>query len=173
LSRSPRVDDILANHGFLVDTNVISHLIRPKRELDEGIRHFFETVDEGRISLSAVTIGEIQKGISLIPWPVDDQKALAARRALQANLETRLEALCDRFEGRIIVPDTKIFRIWGNLHADQQRSGRKTPIVDTLIAACAYSQRLTIVTADADFAAFAPELMIYNPCTQTLSSDNL
>jgi len=154
---------------FLVDTNVISPLIRPKRQHDAGIRRFFETVEESRIYLGAVTIGEIQKSISLIPWPKGDEHALDERRLLQAKLETRLKALCDRFEGRIIVPDTKIFRIWGGFHADQQRAGRSTPVVDTLIAATAYARSLIVVTADADFEAFTPAVAVYNPRTHTLS----
>jgi hypothetical protein len=73
-----------------VDTNVISHVIHPKRELDPGIRHFFASVDEDRLYLS--TIGEIEKGIDLIPWPKRDAPETAhdERQRLQVQLEQKV-----------------------------------------------------------------------------------
>jgi|SRR5579872_1498471 len=161
-------DDVLRDAQFLVDTNVISHAIKPKREIHPGIRRFFEQVDEERMYVSALTIGEIQKGIDLLSWPKSDDEAALKRHRLQENLESRLEALCDRFAGRIVAIDVEVARKYGQLHAEAQRSGKSTALADTLIAACALSKHLTIATADADFAHFGNHCIVYNPCTHAV-----
>jgi toxin FitB len=139
--------------------------------LDSGITHFFEKVEEDRMYLSTITIGEIQKGIDLIPWPKGHPESAEheTRRRLQAQLEQRLETLCDRFDGRLVTIDDRVARQWGRFHAEGERAGRKTLIVDTLIAACAQVNRFVIVSADGDFAAFSETLTIYNPRKQTIS----
>lgn len=163
-------DEMLQQHHFLLDTNVISHLIRPKRgELHPGIRRFFEVVDEDRMYLSVFTVGEIQKGIDLLPWPKAQGEEMDERKRLQADLEQRLEALCDRFDGRIIDFDLRVARQYGHLHATMQRTGRTTPLMDTLIAACALVAHLTIATADADFSLFERSVTIYNPREHSIS----
>lgn len=168
--REATAEQVLRSERFLLDTNVIAHLIRAKRDISPGIIDFFETVDEDRMYLSAITIGEIEKGIDLIPWP-NSQLAdeYDKRRQLQAQLEQRLEDLCARFDGRIIMVDIAIARQWGRFHAERERAGRKTPVVDTMIAACAHQRMLVLVSADADFAAFGDVLTIYNPRTKTVA----
>lgn len=136
--------------------------MRPKRALDPGILEFFGLVDEERLYLSAVTLGEIQKGIDLIPWP-NDESQTDGRRRLQGELESKLEALHDRFGDRLIQLTVPILRQWGRFHAETERAGRKTPVVDTIIAACAHSKHLVIATTDSDFSAFGYALTVYDP----------
>jgi predicted nucleic acid-binding protein len=97
------------------------------------MRHFFASVDENRISLSSITIGEIEKAIDLISWPKGNapEEAHDERLRLQAQLKQRLEALCDRFDGRIVAVDIGVARQWGRFHAEQERAGHKTAMVDT------------------------------------------
>lgn len=169
--RDATADEVVANCNFLLDTNIISHVIRPKKRIDPGIERFLNTVDEMRMYLSIVTFGEIEKGIGLIPWP-DDESARTERARLQAVLEQRLEQLSDRFAGRIIDVNMQVARQWGRLHAKNERVGRKTPVVDTLIAACALTNHLIVATADADFGAF--ELITaYNPISHTLTGHSI
>ncbi len=117
--------------------------------------------------LTTITIGEIEKGIDLIPWP-DAPNEREERYRLQAQLEQKLEALCDRFEKRIVSINIRVARQWGRFHAERQREGRKTPVVDTMIAACAQVHHLAVATADSDFAAFGSALTVYNPRTHEL-----
>jgi predicted nucleic acid-binding protein len=161
-------DELLAQYSFLVDTNVISQLIRANRLPDPGIATFFRTVSEHRLFLSVVSIGEIEKGIDLIPWPTHDPQ-INERRRLQAKWEQRLESLCDRFAGRVIDCDVRIARQWGRFHAEKQRLGKSTPIVDTMIAASAQCRSLVLATLDRDFDVFGDVLTIYNPQTHTIS----
>jgi predicted nucleic acid-binding protein len=48
---------------FLIDTNVVSELRRPRPSL--AVVAWLETVDESELFLSAMTLGELQAGIEL------------------------------------------------------------------------------------------------------------
>ena len=48
--------------GFLLDTNCISELLRPKPE--PRVVEWMEAVDEAMLYLSVLTIGEIRKGVA-------------------------------------------------------------------------------------------------------------
>ncbi len=47
--------------GFLLDTNIISELIKPKPEA--RLTEWVESADEDLLYLSVLTVGEIRKGI--------------------------------------------------------------------------------------------------------------
>jgi toxin FitB len=73
--------------GFLLDTNVISELVKAKPE--PGVTRWIEATDENLLYLSVLTVGEIRCGIAALPQ--------ASRRAI---LEAWLEAdLRIRFGG--------------------------------------------------------------------------
>ena len=64
--------------GFLLDTNVISELVKPRP--DAKVTAWISSIDEGLLSLSVLTFGEIRKGISALP-------STARRSALEAWLD--------------------------------------------------------------------------------------
>lgn len=88
--------------GFLLHTNVVSEMVKPKP--DPGVMQWVAAADEALLYLSVVTLGEIRKGIASRPD--------AARRV---QLETWLNALQDRFAGRILPVDLTIADRWGSL----------------------------------------------------------
>jgi len=47
--------------GFLLDTNVISELTRPKPE--PRVTQWLDSIDESQLYLSVLTLGEIRKGL--------------------------------------------------------------------------------------------------------------
>jgi len=49
-------------NGFLLDTNVISELMKPRPEAK--VIAWLEEVEEDRLFLSVLTLGEIRKGIA-------------------------------------------------------------------------------------------------------------
>ena len=51
--------------GFLLDTNVISELVKLKPE--RRVTSWVETTDEALLYLSVLTLGEIRKRISMLP----------------------------------------------------------------------------------------------------------
>jgi predicted nucleic acid-binding protein len=127
--------------GFLLDTNCISELVRPKPE--PRVLEWMEAVDETLLYLSVLTLGEIRKGLAGL--------AQSKRRTLLENwLEVELQP---RFSGRIVPIDTAIADRWGLLTADAKRNGKPLSIIDGLLAATALHHNLTVVSRNiSDFA---------------------
>ena len=122
--------------GFLLDTNIISELVKPKPEAN--VTEWVENTDESLLYLSVLTLGEIRRGIAALPQ--------SRRRAiLEAWLDKDLRA---RFEGRILVIDQEVADRWGLLTAAARNSGRVLPVIDGLLAATALEHNLTLVTRD-------------------------
>lgn len=123
---------------LLLDTCVVSELVA--RQPDPEVVQWVDSMDEDRLFLSAITIGEIKKGI--------EKLALSSRRnALAEWLE---EELLTRFKDKILPIDTGVMLVWGALTADLERRGRRMPAIDSLIAATALQGRLSLVTRNED-----------------------
>ena len=122
--------------GFLLDTNIISELVKPKPEA--SVTSWVENTDESLLYLSVLTLGEIRRGIATLPQ--------SRRRAtLEAWLDKDLRT---RFEGRILVIDQEVADRWGLLTAAARNSGIVLPVIDGLLAATALEHNLTLVTRD-------------------------
>ena len=122
--------------GFLLDTNIISELVKPKPEAN--VTEWVENTDESLLYLSVLTLGEIRRGIAALPQ--------SRRRAtLEAWLDKNLRA---RFEGRILVIDQEVADRWGLLTSAARNSGIVLPVIDGLLAATALEHNLTLVTRD-------------------------
>ena len=122
--------------GFLLDTNVISELVKPRPEA--SVTAWIEGTDESLLYLSILTLGEIRRGIAALPQ--------SRRRAtLEAWLEKDLRA---RFEDRILVIDQEVADRWGLLTAAARNGGIVLPVIDGLLAATALEHNLTLVTRD-------------------------
>jgi predicted nucleic acid-binding protein len=122
--------------GFLLDTNIISELVKPNPE--PGVATWMEDTDESLLYLSVLTLGEIRRGIATLPQ---------SRR--RATLEAWLDKdLCARFEGRILPVDLDVADRWGLLTAAARNTGKVLPVIDGLLAATALEHNLTLVTRD-------------------------
>ena len=122
--------------GFLLDTNVISELVRPRP--DANVTGWIEGTDESLLYLSVLTVGEIRRGIAVLPQ--------SRRRAtLEAWLDKHLPA---RFENRILGIDQEVADRWGLLTATVRIRGIALPVIDGLLAATALEHNLTLVTRD-------------------------
>jgi predicted nucleic acid-binding protein len=122
--------------GFLLDTNIISELVKPKPEAN--VIEWIENTDESLLYLSVLTLGEIRRGIAALPQ--------SRRRAtLEAWLDKDLYA---RFEDRILAVDREVADRWGLLTAAARNSGKVLPVIDGLLTATALEHNLTLVTRD-------------------------
>jgi len=122
--------------GFLLDTNVISELVKPEPEAN--VTEWIENTDESLLYLSVLTLGEIRRGISIL--------SQSRRRAtLEAWLDKDLRA---RFEDRILAVDEEVADRWGLLTAAARNNGIVLPVIDGLLAATALEHNLTLVTRD-------------------------
>jgi predicted nucleic acid-binding protein len=136
--------------GFLLDTNCISELVRPKPE--PRVMDWMEAADEAILYLSVLTVGEIRKGLAGLPQS-------KRRTRLETWLEVELQA---RFAGRIVPIDAAIADRWGLIAAEARRKGKALPIIDGLLAATALHYNLTVVSRNAgDFAT--AQVQVLNP----------
>jgi predicted nucleic acid-binding protein len=117
----------------LLDTCVLSELRLPKP--DAGVARAIRDLDSEALFVSAISIGEIVKGVALLQ---DGQK----KRLLQAWLQT----LERHYGDRLLPIDLEICRMWGELTAAAQKAGRTIPASDGLIAATARRHGLYIMT---------------------------
>ena len=117
----------------LLDTCTLSELRLPKP--DAGVASAIRDLDSDDLFVSAISIGEIVKGVALL---ADGQK----KRLLQSWLQT-----LERYYGDRLLPiDLETCRMWGELTATAQKAGRTIPASDGLIAATARRHGLYIMT---------------------------
>lgn len=121
--------------GWLLDTNVVSELARPRAEA--RILDWLRGLQPERTFVSILTIGEIGQGI-------EGLKPGDARRQVYARFRDRLEA---DFAGRILPVDDEVVRLWGDISGRYRaRFGGRAPVVDALLAATAQRHRLHLAT---------------------------
>lgn len=118
--------------NYLLDTNVISELVKPTP--NQNVLNWVNNSDEEKLYLSVITIGEIRKGVTGIKDPLKQKK-------ISQWLEVELP---DYFEDRILNIDIKIADIWGQLQS--KNKAHTLPAIDGLIAATAKTHGLTLVT---------------------------
>jgi predicted nucleic acid-binding protein len=122
--------------GFLLDTNIISELVKPRPEAN--VTDWIESTDESLLYLSVLTLGEIRRGIATLPQS-------RRRVSLEAWLDKDLRA---RFESRILDIDQGVADRWGQLTATARNMGIVLPVIDRLLAATALEHNMTLVTRD-------------------------
>jgi predicted nucleic acid-binding protein len=119
---------------YLLDTNVLSEPARPVP--DARVVAWLEARVPLECALSVLTLGEIQKGVSLMPEG-------RRRDHLGEWLATELPR---QFAGRILAIDERVTMAWGRLMAEGRRAGREPPVIDGLLLATAEVHGLTFVT---------------------------
>ena len=128
---------------YLLDTNVVSELRRPKPH--GAVLSWLQGVDDAHLYLSCVTIGEIQAGIEL----TREQDPDKAR-----EIESWLDAISLTYS--VLPMDHRAFRSWARLMHRQS----DTLYEDAMIAATAQVHQLTVVTRNVtDFKLFAIKLL--------------
>ena len=133
----------------LLDTCVLSELRHPKG--DSRVARAVEAFEGEDLFISVLSVGEIGKGITLL-------KESKNKRALQSWLDTLERDYADR----LLPIDRETSRIWGELTAKAQKSGRIVPASDGLIAATAHRYGLRVMTRNV--ADFEPTgVLLINP----------
>jgi predicted nucleic acid-binding protein len=128
---------------YLLDTNIVSELRKIKPH--GAVLAWLQSVDDHDLHLCAVTIGEIQAGIEIT-------------REQNTNKANEIEAWLNQLASSYsVLPMTaETFRIWAKLMHGQSN----TVIEDAMIAACAISHQLTVVTRNVrDFERFSVKVL--------------
>jgi predicted nucleic acid-binding protein len=137
-------------NGYLVDTNIPSELTRETP--DARVAAFLRGAGQESVFLSVMTVGEICKGIELLP-------VSPRRKTLQGWFDIDVRSW---FAGRILPVTESIAERWGHLAATAKQQGFALAVVDGIIAATALEHNLTLVTRNVkDFAGLS--VVLLNP----------
>jgi predicted nucleic acid-binding protein len=124
---------------YLLDTNIISELRRPRPS--RVVVEWFSRVEMDTVFLSVVTIGELQLGVE----KMRDQDHVRA-----AAIETWVGFVSESYN--ILPMNVPVFRQWARL---MHRRPREL-VADAMIAATAIVHNLTVVTRNLrDFEPFS------------------
>jgi len=119
--------------SYLLDTNVVSEIRKPDR--DVGVAAWLEEADSADLYLSVLVVGEIRQGIARL--------RLRRDRSQADVFEAWLTTLKEEFSDRLLPVSTVVAERWGELNA-----ARPLPVIDGLLAATAIEHDLTLVTRD-------------------------
>ena len=139
---------------ILLDTNVLSELMKPAPELT--VVKWLDAQLDSQVFLPAITKAEIELGIALLP------------NGKRKDTFTRLAgALFDEFRDRILPFDAGAASCYANLVATARKAGRTISVEDAQIAAITQANRLTLATRNAKDFEFIPDLLLINPWQMT------
>ena len=136
--------------NYILDTCVISELI--KSDPEGKVIEWIDSIEENKLYLSVVTIGELEKGISKL------------NSSLRKNeiIEWLHEDLIIRFDNRILTLDIAVLLKWGQLVGSLERQGLPMPTIDSLIAATVKNYNFCLVTRnEKDYQNCA--IQLFNP----------
>lgn len=130
---------------YLLDTNVVSELRKPRPH--GGVLAWLKGLKDEQIFLSAVTFGELQRGI---------ERTRVQNRIKAEEIESWVERLAG--SSQILPMDTSCFREWARLMEGKQEH----LLEDAMIAATARTHGLVVATRnDKDFAQL--DVAVENP----------
>lgn len=118
---------------YLLDTCLISELTKPGP--NPGVVNWLRSMPSESLLLSAITIGEIKKGLTKLP---------DSRR--KQDLTAWLQTLLADYSARILPIDLMVAENWGILQGRAEVAGTPMASLDGLIAATAHTHNLTVVT---------------------------
>jgi tRNA(fMet)-specific endonuclease VapC len=128
---------------YLLDTNTCIYII--KRSPEEVMRRF-QRLRVGDVGVSAVTVGELQFGVSNSSQPERNQRALTEFLAPLEVLDFPAAAAA----------------VYGEIRAHWQQAGKPIGSYDLLLAAHAQHANLTLVTNNVREFARVPDLRTDN-----------
>lgn len=137
--------------NYVLDTCIVSELIKPLPAI--SVVEWLASIPAEQLFLSALTVGEIKRGIMKLP---ESKK--------KVELIAWFDTLLSDYQDRIIPVDLAVAEAWGTLQAQAEAAGQKMAIIDGYIAATASAHQMLIVTRnEADFAMCHQDVV--NPWT--------
>jgi toxin FitB len=136
--------------GWLLDTNILSELRRPRPE--PRVVNFVSQCPLEQLYISAVTLAEIRYGIEVV-------EDISRRTELQDWLTEKVRPM---FDQRVLQITEDVMVIWRLLVQKGRKTGHVFPQPDLIIAATALHHGLTVVTRNEnDYQKV--EVPVFNP----------
>jgi toxin FitB len=135
---------------ILLDTNVLSELMKPAPEIN--VVRWVDGQMVETVYISAITRAEIELGIALLPDGQRKQQIAAAARRMFAQ-----------FSGRCLAFGETAAIQYGQLVAARTRNGRPITVEDAQIASVALAGGLRLATRNEKDFADIPGLVVVNP----------
>jgi predicted nucleic acid-binding protein len=133
---------------ILLDTNVLSELMRPAPE--RRVERWLGGQPDASVFISAITEAELRYGAAVLPGG-------KRRMALVAEIEGMLE---EDFSGRILPFDSLAARAFAIIASERRQVGRPISQADAQIAAIARSRGAALATRNAaDFDGCGVEVI--------------
>lgn len=137
--------------GFLIDTNVLSELMRPAPA--PQVLDWFAAQAPSQLHTSVITYAEILAGIALLPvGKRSEAMAQAARQIFEEDFAGR----CLDFGGLAVGR-------YAMVRAQRQLAGRPIDTADAQIAAIALAAKLKLVTRNTKDFVGIEGLKLHNP----------
>ena len=135
---------------ILIDTNVISEVIKPRP--DQAVIAWFNRQLWDTLFLCTPVLAELHFGVARL--------ASGRRKEFLADVLAQIEG--ELYRGRILGFDQPAAATYGPITAERQRRGNRIGQIDAMIAAIALTHRAALATRDTpDFAGL--ELDLINP----------
>jgi predicted nucleic acid-binding protein len=145
--------------SWLLDTNIVSELRRPKPE--RKVVAFITAQPLDRLYVSTVTLAEIRFGIELLP-------DVSLRAVLATWLTHKVRPM---FDQRVLPISEDVVFKWRLLVEEGRKSGYTYSQPDLFIAATALHHGLTVVTRDtADYSK--AQVAVLNPWNDPVPPTN-
>lgn len=122
--------------GWLLDTNILSELRRPRPE--QKVLTFVAAQPLEQLYVSSVTLAEIRFGIEMAPDPTK-------RADLHDWLKLRVRPM---FEGRVLPVSEDVMLKWRLLVEEGRKTGHTFSQPDLIIGAIALCNGLTVMSRD-------------------------
>lgn len=119
---------------ILLDTNVLSELIRPKP--DERVREWLDSLDAATVRTTAITAAELQYGVARMPAGKHKERLSEAIRGLME----------EDLGGRIEPFDANAATHYATLVGERERAGHPISMADAQIAAISRELGATLAT---------------------------
>lgn len=140
---------------YLLDTNIISETA--KLVPNVSVIKWLESIPQRHLAISALTIGEIRKGIETL---IDVKKKIRLVQWLEIDL-------AEWFKHRVLDIDYKVADKWGYIAAS---SSKQIAPIDGLIAASAIVNGLKLVTRNLKDFEKVSGLEVINPFDVSLEA---
>ena len=121
---------------YLLDTNIISHILKPQPSA--ALTAWMSERTDEDLFISSLTIAEIRRGIL--------EKPAGKRRDQLEAWFAGPEGPQALFAGRVLPFDEKAGLLWARIMADGKAKGRPRSALDTIIASIAEANQCVVVT---------------------------